>query len=63
MKPDHLDQHVVIYDAKEETGVVYATAYTETDIQRTLHNCRLRHGTRCNARTMLAKKRMAGQKR
>lgn len=56
-------QHVVLYDSNEETGKVYDTAYTESQMQRTIFNCRNHHGSRCNARTITAFKRMRGEKR
>lgn len=56
-------QHVVLYDKRGETGVVYDTAYTDEQMSQGIANCRMDHGSRCNARTITAFKRMRGEKR
>ena len=58
-----LPQQVVLYDKPGETGVVYDTAYTEAQMQRGILAARNHHGSKCNARTKLARKRMSGMKK
>lgn len=43
--------------------MVYDTAYTDEQMSQGIANCRMDHGSRCNARTITAFKRMRGEKR
>lgn len=50
-----LPQQIVIYDAREETGRVYDTVYTESQVQATILRCLNRHGSKSNARVASAR--------
>lgn len=63
VKGDGPPQTVVIYDKPGETGVVYDTAYTESQMQRGILAVRNHHGSKCNARTISGFRRMRGEKR
>lgn len=56
-------QHVVLYDKPGETGVVFDTAYTDSQMQRGIMAARNHHGAKCNARTITGYRRMRGEKR
>lgn len=58
-----LDQQVVLYDAPGETGVIYETAYTETQMQAARLRCQNAHGAKSNPRVIPAARRMRGEKR
>jgi hypothetical protein len=63
MKADTLEQQVVIYDPPGETGKVYDTCYSESQMQHTLLRCRNNHGASCNARVLTGRRRFDGEKR
>ena len=53
-----LEQHVIVYDAKEETAKVFDTAYGEQQIREAVKRCADHHGHKSNPRFVLAKERM-----
>ncbi len=58
-----LPQWVIIYDGDGETGRIFETVYTESQIQSATLRCQNHHGSRSNPRALPAQKRFDGQKR
>ena len=63
MEPKLLTQQVIVYDGDGETGRVFETAYTESQMQAALLRCRNHHGSGSSPRALPAQKRMDGHKR